>query len=319
MTRRFRHLTTAPAALALALAAILLPASQSAMAQEEISRSIVVLVNDEPITEFDVQQRLRFTEVTQRKQATAEDRKKVIEDLIAERVQLQESKKSGVVVADADIDTVLDNMAKGNKMSRDQLFQALAQLGVRDRTLRDRVRSSIAWRDTAQKKFRLEVNIGNSEVDRAMTGQEAEGTKKEEVQIRRIRLDIDDRKDTKSVISRLSEAEKLRQRINSCGEVEGAVGAMNKASVRAIEKRMVDQVPQPTRAFLLAAQPGQITPPSISGSAIELYALCERKTIVSDEEQRQEIRRKLMVEEFGRMSKRYLDDARSAAYVEYRN
>ncbi|MGE0612107.1 MAG: SurA N-terminal domain-containing protein, partial [Hyphomicrobiales bacterium] len=289
------------------------------LAQEEIGRSIVVLVNDEPITQFDVSQRVRFTEVTQRKDVDAGTRKKIIEDLIAERVQIQEARKSGVVVSEADIDAVLENMAKGNDMTKDQLVAALAQVGVRERTLRDRIRAGIGWREVSQKKFRMEVNIGNSDVDRAMTGQEGEGTKKEEVQIQRIRLDIADRTDTRAVIARLSEAETLRQRISSCGQVESAVNGVSKASVRAIEKRMVDQVPQPTRAYLLAAQPGQVTPPSITGSSIELYALCDRKTIVSDEEQRQEVRRKLLVEEFGRLSKRYLDDARSAAYVEYRN
>ncbi|MGD9867174.1 MAG: SurA N-terminal domain-containing protein [Hyphomicrobiales bacterium] len=320
MTGRYKFILTAGAALALLSAMLCVGlSSRPSLAQEEIGRSIVVLVNDEPITQFDVSQRVRFTEVTQRKDVDAGTRKKIIEDLIAERVQIQEARKSGVVVSEADIDAVLENMAKGNDMTKDQLVAALAQVGVRERTLRDRIRAGIGWREVSQKKFRMEVNIGNSDVDRAMTGQEGEGTKKEEVQIQRIRLDIADRTDTRAVIARLSEAETLRQRISSCGQVESAVNGVSKASVRAIEKRMVDQVPQPTRAYLLAAQPGQVTPPSITGSSIELYALCDRKTIVSDEEQRQEVRRKLLVEEFGRLSKRYLDDARSAAYVEYRN
>ena len=87
------------------VAGLVLSGFMPALAQSE--QSIVVLVNDEPITNYDITQRMRLLTVTTRKPANDAMRKKVIEDLISERIQLQEATRSSVIISDDQINEVL--------------------------------------------------------------------------------------------------------------------------------------------------------------------------------------------------------------------
>ncbi|MGI9382902.1 MAG: hypothetical protein ACR2PO_07090, partial [Methyloligellaceae bacterium] len=65
----------------------LAPAPVHAQAEQKI----IVLVNDQPISAFDVAQRLRFMAVSTRQKPDAALRKKVVNILIDETLQLQEA------------------------------------------------------------------------------------------------------------------------------------------------------------------------------------------------------------------------------------
>lgn len=310
--------TLAPGAvLALAIAFVAL-SPQAGHAQAE--QSIVVLVNDEPITNFDVAQRLRFFEVASKKQASKEEREKVIEDLVVERIQLQEAKKAGIIINDEEVNEVFESMAKRNNMTTEQLTQALKQLGVNAKTLRDRSRAAIAWRGLVKRKFQHQVTVGAVDVDRALDGdEESKGEEKIEFQLQRVHLELRDQSDQKAVMARLSEAEQIRSRFNSCTSLEEVVNKFSRASSRDIGRKVVDEVPQPTRALILAAGEGQMTPPNITSSGVELYAVCSRRTVKSNTGERQTVRAKLVNEEYQRLANGYLSDLRASAFVERPN
>lgn len=301
------------------LAALILQMASAPPAASQNQQSIVVLVNDEPITNFDVAQRVRFFEVTSNRQATAQDREKIIEELIEERIKLQEGRKAGVSVRDEQIDAVLEQMAKRNNMSVDQLTQALKQMGVHAATLRDRIRANFAWRDAVRRKFQHRVIVAAGDIDRALggaSGAEGQGREKTEFQLQRVHLEMPQGADQRALAARLAELEQVRSRFKSCEALAGLVRSLSGTSVRDIGRKSADDIPQPTRALLLAADNGQMTPPSLTASGIELYAVCGRRSVRVNSEQRQEVQAKLIDEEFQRLGRGYLADVRSSAYIE---
>ena len=128
-----------------------------AFAQAE--QSIVVLVNDDPITIYDVEQRQRFLAVTTQEQPSPALKKKATDMLIEERLQIQQGRKLGITPNEEDVTKVLAGMAKNNNMSPEQLGAALGQMGVNIKTLRDRIRAQVVWQDVVRKKFRRDVSI----------------------------------------------------------------------------------------------------------------------------------------------------------------
>ena len=281
-------------AMALLLAGATLLTATDVRAQNE--QSIVALVNDEPITNYDITQRMRLLKVTARKEPSAALRKQVIEDLVAERIQTQEATKNGVVVSDDQINQVLDRVAQSNKMNRDQLLSSLAQLGVNGSTMKEQIRARLAWRNVVQQKFRGQVSVNASQVDEALSEEQpAEGTKKAtEFQLQRVRLELPESPDQRTIANRLVEAEQLRRRITSCTNIEQAVGRLRRTSVKSVGRKTAQQLVQPTRAILLATDDGRMTPPTITSSGIELYAVCARRSVVRNDEQRREVRTKLI-------------------------
>ncbi len=263
---------------------------------------------------------MRLLTVTTRQKPTEALRKKVIEDLVSERIQLQEANKKGVVVSDDQINEVMDRVAGSNNMKREQLLGSLGQLGVNGSTMKEQIRSRIAWRGVVQRQFRGQVSVNASQVDKAISDEApAEDQKKAtEFQLQRVRLALPEGPDQRTIVNRLLEAEQLRKRVSSCNNLEQTAGRLRKASVKSVGRKTAKQLIQPTRAILLATKDGQMTPPTITSSGIELYVVCARRSVASNDKQRQEVRSKLVSEEYNILARRHLRDLRQDAFVEYR-
>jgi peptidyl-prolyl cis-trans isomerase SurA len=87
-------------------------------------------------------------------------------------------------------------------------------------------------------------------------------------------------------------------------------------------KALQDQVPaslsQPARTLVMKAKVGEMTPPTLSGSVIEAYAVCGKHVVKGDPEKRQETERNLLEQELGIRAEGLLRDMRQDAFIEYR-
>lgn len=287
-------------------------------AQEE--QKIAILVNDTPISAYDIAQRTRLIGVTTRQKPSDALKKKATEELISEAIQLQEAKKNGIIVPKEDIDNTVAKLAKGNNMTPEKLTAGLAQLGVNIRTLKQRYEAQLAWREVVRAKFRNQVSVGNSEVDKALSDQAPEdgGEKSTVLQLQRVRLELSESASQQAIAQRLIEASQLRERVTSCEQIENALRSYSKASVKSVGRKPANEMPQPTRALLTVAKTGQLTPAYVTPTSVELYAVCGRRTVQADNSQREEVERKLMGEQFEILAMRHLRDLRQEAYIDYR-
>jgi len=80
------------------------------------------MVNGEPITNFDIEQRAKLGALTAGK---APDRQTVLNELIDEKVKIKEAKKFGVDPGASDIDQAFGGMAQRMRLSGDQLTKLL--------------------------------------------------------------------------------------------------------------------------------------------------------------------------------------------------
>lgn len=306
--------------LALAFAACLF-AGHAALTQEV---SIVVLVNDEPISGYDIEQRERFLAITTKRDPSPALKKEATDLLIEEKLQMQEGKKQSVTPDEADVNKIVDDMAKKNNLSVDGLAKALGQMGVNVKTLRDRIRAQLVWQDVVRRKFRHEVNVGDIDVDKAIAsggGAEASATPTEAtaLQLRQIKFELSGNADQRTLASRLAEAEALRARFESCSNVAELAKSIKGASVKVLADQQPGALAQPARLLVMNAKVGQMTPPTISASAIELYAVCGKRSIKGDPQQRVQTEHKLMQQEMEIRAERLLRDLRQDAFIEYRS
>jgi len=136
------------------------------------SERIAAVVNDEVISVSDVNARIRLALLNTGTQESAETRQRltpqVLRQLVDERLQLQEAKRSGVTVAQPDIDEAIKRIADQNRIARPQLETLLKNQGVPLSTLNDQVRALLAWQRVMQRRIRQEITIGDDEIDAAM-------------------------------------------------------------------------------------------------------------------------------------------------------
>jgi peptidyl-prolyl cis-trans isomerase SurA len=300
---------------ALMLAVVLVGGANPGTAQEV---AIKILVNDDPISDYDIDQRERFLAITTHEEPSATLKKKASDLLIDERLQMQEGRKLGVSADEDEVAKILDDMAKKNNLTVDGLSTALGRAGVNIRTLKDRIRAQLVWQDVVRRKFRYEITIGDAEVDKALagTGREDGGTPAETaLQLRQVKYEFPAGADQNTIASRLAAAEGLRVRFETCADLAKGVEG---ASVKTLADQQPASLAQPARLLVMNAKIGQMTPPTLSASAVELYAVCGKRSFRGDDKTRADATRKLMNDEMMIRAERLLRDLRQDAFVEYR-
>ena len=292
----------------------------AAPAWAQVEQSIVVLVNDDPITVYDVEQRQRFLAVTTQEQPSPALKKKATDMLIEERLQIQQARKLGITPDEKDVTKVLEGMAKNNNMSPDQLGAALGQMGVNIKTLRDRIRSQVVWQDVVRRKFRRDVSIAGSDVDKALGGASNAEAPKEETtfQLRQVKYEIPTDADQASIAKQLAAVESVRAKVQSCSNLSSLTKDMKGFKIKTLQDQLPGSLGQPMRTLVMNAKIGQMTPPTLSGSAIEAYAVCGKHAIKGNPEKRQQTELKLLEEELGIRAEGLLRDMRQDAFIEYR-
>jgi peptidyl-prolyl cis-trans isomerase SurA len=303
-------------AVALLVAFLLIGVATPGTSQEV---SIKVLVNDDPISDYDIDQRERFLALTTQQQPSPALKKQATDMLIDERLQMQEGRKAGVTVDEEDVTKILSDMAQKNNLDVNGLTTALGRIGVNIKTLKDRIRAQIAWTETVKKKFRREVTIGEVDIDKALSdaGEQSGGGALAEtaLQLRQVKFEIPAGADQKTIAARLAAAESLRARFASCADLaKGITGA----SVKTLQDQKPASLAQPARLLVMNAKVGQMTPPTIAAAAVELYAVCGKRSVRGDDNTRQETERKLLNQEMMLRAERFLRDMRQEAFIEYR-
>ena len=149
-----------PLALALGLATVL---SGPVLAQNLFAPAATV--NDSVVSEFEVQQRVRFLKILNARGGT---RKAALESLINERLRGEAIRDAGLTLTEAGINEGLEEFAGRANLSRAEFTKALGRAGIEPETFRDFVVNGIAWRDLIRARYGARVSISEAEIDRAV-------------------------------------------------------------------------------------------------------------------------------------------------------
>jgi peptidyl-prolyl cis-trans isomerase SurA len=299
--------------LALICTAIIFAAADTTPVQ---AQSVAAMVNGEPITNFDIDQRTRLMALSNQKSS----RKQVLEELIDEKIKIKEAKKYGVDPTAADIDASYASMGQRMRMSAEQLTRTLASRGIRPGTLRDRIRADMVWSSLVRGRFKDSLLVTDKAV-RSASGDLADGKNDGsnfEYHMRPIVLVVPRGSPPATIEMRRKEAESLRSRVQSCDDANTLFRSMRNATIRDTVVKTSADLPQSLRELLDKTPVGHLTAPEVTRQGIEMVALCERKPTSGDTPEQRKIREKLYVQKYDARSKSYLRDLRKAAMIEYR-
>src|SRR6476660_894098 len=196
------------------------------------AQTVAVMVNGEPITNYDIEQRSKLTTLTTHKPA---NRQQVIDELIDEKVKIREGKKFGVDPTTSDIDQSYAAMSSRMRITPEQLTKSLESQGIRPDTLKARMKAEMIWTSLVRGRFKESLQVGEKEVAAAVQGggpdekQEGEAF---EYRLQPIVLIVPRGSAPSAVESRQKEAEVLRNRVQSCDEANALFKSMQNAAIR---------------------------------------------------------------------------------------
>lgn len=251
--------------------------------------------------------------------AVAGSRKKAEDELINEKLKLQEAKRLNAVAEDSEVDRVIGGIAERNKMTLDQFGQHMKGMGVDIKTMRNRFRAEISWREVIRRRFGHLVAITERDVDQLMaTTPMAQDNV--ELQVQRITLPLPASVDQSVIAQRIAEADALHRQYSGCASMAGLAASLTGAKHENLGTRKPSAIPEPTRSLLLNARDGDLLPASVSGSGVELWALCGRKALDgnADMSSRENAQAELRQKEFEVLAQKHLKDLRQDAAIEIR-
>ncbi len=282
------------------------------------AQTVAVMVNGEPITNYDIDQRSKLNFLTTHKPAV---RQQVIDELINEKVKIKEGKRFGVDPTASDIDQSFAAMSSRMRTTPEALAKSLESQGVRPETLKARMRAEMVWTSLVRGRYKESLQVGEKDVAAAVQvkgGEDKKEAESFEYQMRPIVLIVPRGSAQSAIEARIKEAEALRGRVQTCDEANAFFKSMQNAAIRETVTKTSADIPAVLREVLDKTTIGHLTAPEVTKQGVEMVALCGRKPTTVDTPMKKEIREKMYAEKYEAKSKSYLQEVRKAAMIEYR-
>jgi peptidyl-prolyl cis-trans isomerase SurA len=300
----------------LSVVASLLVAMLLALAAPARAQTVVVMVNGEPITEYDIEQRTKLNFLSLHKQST---RNEVINELIDEKVKIKEAKRFGVDPTSSDIEQAYAQMSSRMRISVDQLTKSLESQGIRPETLKTRIKADMVWGSLVRGRYKERLQIGEKDVAERVQAEGGDTTQQAdafEYKMQPVVLIVPHGASPSAMELRQKEAETLRARVQTCDEANAYFKSIANAAIRDPVIKTSADIPANLRKLLDDTPIGHLTPPEVTKQGIEMVVLCGRKPTTIDTPKRKEMREKMYTEKYIKTSNAYLEEIRKAAMIE---
>jgi peptidyl-prolyl cis-trans isomerase SurA len=260
-------------------------------AQDNTQRSadfIVAIVNSEPITNQEV--RSRLVQVEQQLSARGgalpprqELYAQVLERLISERAQIQLARDSGIRVDSQAIDNAVQNIARQNQLSMEQLRQRLREDGVDFNTLRNNLRDEILLQRIREREVEPRVRITEPELDAFIREQRDAPDGEIEINIAQILVAVPENATQAQLVPLAAKAQRALERAKAGEDFAVLARELSDAADRAnggqLGLRTTDRVPT---LFLEATQNtpvGGLSGPVRSGAGFHVLKVIEKRQL----------------------------------------
>jgi peptidyl-prolyl cis-trans isomerase SurA len=221
-------------------------------------------VNGVSISDTEVSLRLKLFQLEGKSGA-----KGALEELIEEQVMLQEAKRLGIAITDAQVEEAVLQVARNIKVSRDRLREILEQAAVNIDTLKQRLRANLAWNQVIQAVVMPSLQLSDAELDqKAQASLNASNSfdyiLKEVIFI------------GKGSSGRTGQANQYRKSFQGCDNAVQLSLSYTDAAVIDLGRRHATQMPEALAKELAGLNVGGITKPRVVENGVSMLAVCSK-------------------------------------------
>lgn len=303
------------------LGAVLAVGMLTDVSRPAAAQAVVLMVNGDPITAYDIDQRAKFTQLVSHKAPARQD---VVDELINEKIKVQAGRRYKLEISDSDVDASFAEMGKRMNLSAQQLSQTLEKAGVDPGTLKARIRADMVWQQIVRGKFQSSFQFRDKDVlaafeTRKKDDKDKDATEKitaQEYVLRPILFIVPKGAPQSRIDARRSEAEALRGRFQDCESGLPFARALKDVAVREQITRSSAELAPALREILDRTGVGRLTNPETTPNGVELFAICSKRETKADAPALRQVRQEMINEQFEVKSKRFLSELRRQALIE---
>lgn len=227
----------------------------------------IISVDGAAITNYELEQRILFFSFLNEPGDTLISSR---QSLIDDRLKMAAGNKDGFALTPTELENAMLDFAKNSDQNLSGLLNLLKEGGVDAETFRDYVEVGVVWREVVRKRFGSQSQPTESEIDRALAAERAEGDIS--VLLTEIVLPAGP--------SQLEESRKIARelaKITSIGSFSEKAKKLSVSSSRdnggKIPWRNLKDLPNGLRQIIASLRPGQVAKPLEVQNAIVLFQL----------------------------------------------
>ncbi len=266
---------------AISAAAFAMFAFSTAGAQEQ---RIVAVVNDDIVSNFDIDGRISLTLVSTGAPDTPDSRQRmrpqILRQLIDERIQIQEAKRLGLTIPKSEIEAAIRRIEEANKLPAGGLDQIFRRAGVPRSAMDRQIEASMVWQRLVTGRLRSQIEVSRDEVDEALA-RYTQGEPVTEYLLSEIFIAIDNPDQEEDV--RRSVDDLVKQLVSgaipfpvAAQQFSQAASASEGGDIGWVQRGQFD--PE-TEEVLAATEAGRMTLPIRSPSGFYLYGMREKRVL----------------------------------------
>lgn len=250
----------------------------------EVDR-IVAVVNNEVVTALQLRARVdQAVRQLQRQgvQLPPADvlERQLLERLIVERAQLQLARETSLRVDDATLERAIDRIAANNRLSAEQLREALAKDGVTWSRFRDEIRTEILLTRLREREVDSKVVVTDAEIDNFLASN-PDAFSGQEFEVAHILLRAPEQASPQQIEALRARAEGVMARLRSgedfarvAAEVSDAPDGLSGGS---LGWRPLDRLPALFAEAVRSMRPGETSQVLRSASGLHIVRLVDRR------------------------------------------
>ncbi|OIP14451.1 MAG: molecular chaperone SurA [Betaproteobacteria bacterium CG2_30_59_46] len=174
---------------------------------------IVAVVNNEVITQFELNDRMRIVMQQLKKRGTPlppQDvlEKQMLERIITDRVQLQLAKETGIRVDDLQLDKTLQRVAQENNLTVEAFRDTLEKDGVSFAKFREEIRDEIILGRLREREVENRITVSDGEVESFLNSRAAQTGGEDEFNLAQILVRVPEQASPEQIQSKRAYAEK---------------------------------------------------------------------------------------------------------------
>ena len=227
----------------------------------------IISVDGAAITNYELEQRILFFSFLNEPGDTLISSR---QSLIDDRLKMAAGSKDGFALSPTELENAMLDFAKNSNQSLSGLLNLLNEGGVDAETFRDYVEVGVVWREVVRKRFGSQSQPTESEIDRALAAERAEGDIS--VLLTEIVLPAGP--------SQVEESRKIARELAKITPIGSFSEKAKKLSVSSsrdnggkIPWRNLKDLPNGLRQIIASLRPGQVAKPLEVQNAIVLFQL----------------------------------------------
>ena len=270
------------------LSGVIVVASWQAQAELTKLDEVIAIVNEEVILASDVKALTSSVEKRATKAGQTLPSQKILtqqalDKLIIDSLQLQMAKKMGMRISNAQLDDTLNNIAKGNNQTVEQLRKSILADGGNFNDYKEELRIQLLTNEVQRMQMRRRITISDQDVDNLLAIINEQGQKNLQYRVSHIMLRVPNEADSATMEALQTKITDIQTQLNA-GEVFSSLALAVSAGPKALDGgdwgwMNINEMPTLFAEAVTNAKKGDIIGPIRSGAGLHIIKITDMRGV----------------------------------------